>query len=100
MGSAIIWTTTALHQLDEIYTHILNDSGSVRMADNVVTTLYESTDILKTYPEIYSLDAMKTDNDGTIRAYEKYHYRISYRIAKAQIYILRVRHTSRAPLPY
>jgi plasmid stabilization system protein ParE len=64
------------------------------------------TEILETFkewtknPERYPLDRFKLDNDGSYRAYEIYHLRITYQISEFQIRILRIRHTKRSPLGY
>lgn len=63
-------------------------------------TLIDLTIELTGNPEKYPLDKLKKDNDGTWRAFEKHHYRISYRIIKDQIRIVRMRHTSKSPLAY
>ena len=39
-------------------------------------------------------------NDGSWRAFEKYRFRISYRVMEKEIRIVRFRHTSRTPLNY
>mgnify|MGYP000533413668 FL=1 len=51
-------------------------------------------------PEIYPLDKYRKNNNGTIRAFEVYSYRIAYQITKSEIRILRVRHTKREPLKH
>jgi len=66
----------------------------------VKNALIDLTIDLPQNPEKYPLDKFKTNNDGTWRAFEKYHYRISYRILENQIRIVRVRHTSKSPLTY
>jgi len=66
----------------------------------VKNALIDLTIDLPQNPEKYPLDKFKTNNDGTWRAFGKYHYRISYRILENQIRIVRVRHTSKSPLTY
>ena len=56
-------------------------------------------DLLKS-PERYPLDKFKLNNDGSFRAYELYHLRITYHISENQIEILRIRHIKRSPLEY
>jgi len=58
-------------------------------------------DQLPTQPEMFPPDKFKRNNDGTWRAFEKFHYRISYLITAKEIRIVRMRHTSRLshPLP-
>jgi len=38
------------------------------------------------------------DNDGSFRAFEKYNYRVTYKVKETEIIIARVRHISREPL--
>ena len=100
MGKIVVWSKLALKQAKKIHARILKDSKSLNVADKVINKLLTSSDILESHPEIYSLDRFKTNNDGTYRAYEIYSYRISYRILKDKIRILRVRHTRREPFNY
>lgn len=55
---------------------------------------------LNKHPEKHPLDKFKKDNDGSWRAFEKYSYRLSYRVLDNQIRIVRFRHTSKSPLQY
>lgn len=52
------------------------------------------------YPQKYNPDKYKTKNDGSFRAFEMYHYRISYRYKGSEIRIVRIRHTKMNPLTY
>lgn len=97
MGKKIIWASDALEQLEDIHFYILFESKSIQIADKVIDKIFESTEILKTKPEIYKLDSKKNNNDGSFRTYFVYDYMISYRITSDCIHILRVRHTSRKP---
>ena len=97
MGKKIIWSFDALQQLEDIHFYILFESKSIQIADKVIDTIFESTQILKTKPEIYKHDSKKNNNDGTFRVYFVYDYMISYQITADCIQILRVRHTSRKP---
>ncbi len=97
MESVLIWSVDALNQLEDIHFYILFESKSIRVADKVVDTIFESTKVLKTQSEIYELDNQRNNNDGSFRAYFVYNYKISYRILGSEIQILRVRHTSRKP---
>ena len=95
MGKKIIWSNDALEQLEDIHFYIFFESKSIHIADKVVDTIFESTEILKTNPEIFKLDAQKVNNDGSFRVYYIYDYSISYRITNSSIQILRVRHNAR-----
>ncbi|QLC65367.1 type II toxin-antitoxin system RelE/ParE family toxin [Flavobacterium sp. LPB0248] len=94
MGKKIIWTNSALSQLEDIHFYIFFESKSITIADKVVNTIFESTEILKIQPEIYKLDKQKAKNDGNFRVYSVYDYAISYQITNENIYILRVRHNA------
>ncbi|WP_433763325.1 type II toxin-antitoxin system RelE/ParE family toxin [Flavobacterium ginsenosidimutans] len=48
MGKKIIWTSNALNQLEDIHFYIFFESKSITIADKVVNTIFESTEILKT----------------------------------------------------
>ncbi|MEL1241337.1 type II toxin-antitoxin system RelE/ParE family toxin [Flavobacterium flavipallidum] len=97
MGKKIIWSSDALQQLEDIHFYILFESKSIQIADKVIDKIFESTQILKTKPEIYKLDSKKNNNAGTFRVCFVYDYMISYQITADCIQILRVRHTSRKP---
>ena len=47
MGKKIIWSSDALDQLEDIHFYIFFESKSITIADKVVNTIFESTDILK-----------------------------------------------------
>lgn len=80
--------------------------NSFKTDDNSSFPLKFKSSILKTTtnlilnPKIYELDNFNDENDSSYRAFEKFNYRIIYRITETQIRILRVRHTSREPLKY
>jgi len=73
---------------------------SHQQADIIFDKLVNSTLKLEAMPYRYPPDKYKTDNDGRYRAYELFHYRISYKITDTTIYILRVRSTYRNPKTY
>ena len=95
MEKEIIWSKSALNQLEKIYFYLIEKSKNESISDKVLDTIYSSASILKSSWEIYELDEMKTQNDGNYIAYEKFNYRISKKITSKSIHILRVRHTSR-----
>lgn len=100
MGKKIIWSSDALNQLEDIHFYIFFESKSLTIADKVVNTIFDSTKILKTQPEIYKLDKQKTNNDGSFRVYAVYDYALSYQITEENIYILRVRHNAQQQKKY
>ena len=94
----VIWSDLAKAQLKEVYRYIKKDSQ--KNAKKVRDEIIASTRILSTGKEIYKIDALKSENTGSYRAYVIYNYRIAYKIGLYTIEILRVRHTSREPLEY
>jgi plasmid stabilization system protein ParE len=100
MEKTIVWTETALNQLETIYFYILESSKSVTIADKVIQNIMDAVSILNKNSEIYETDEMKYSKDDNFRAFEIYKYRISYKITSNTIYILRVRYTSRNPKLY
>lgn len=94
----VVWDSEALSQLQKIYEYL--KENSVGSAEKVRKVILEEIRKLPNHPEAYSLDRFKVDNNGSYRAFEKYRYRISYRVMETEIRILRVRHTSRNPLKH
>lgn len=47
---------------------------------------------------MFPLHRLRKNNNGSFRAFEKYNYRVSYKVGITQVIILRIRHTSREPL--
>ncbi|MFA6058045.1 MAG: type II toxin-antitoxin system RelE/ParE family toxin [Taibaiella sp.] len=95
----IVWTNSAQVGLKKIYDYIL-DHHSAKNATKVINDLMHAVEKAKGNPEIYASDKLKSNNDGTYRAFEKHHIRISFRIHEEVIRVLRVRHTSRKPDKY
>lgn len=93
-----VWSKRAKKDLQKAYLYILLDS--LQNAEMIRDDIIDLTIDLPKHPEKYPLDKFKTDNDGTWRAFEIYHYRISYRIIPNQISIVRLRHTSQSPLNF
>ncbi len=66
----------------------------------MIDSLVSAVEILKNNWEIYEVDEMKIPIAENYRAFEKYSYRISYKIDSEKIYIIRVKHTNRNPKFY
>jgi hypothetical protein len=73
---------------------------SLQNAEIVRDEIIDVTINLPKHPEKYPLDKFKLNNDGTWRAFELHHYRVSYNITPTQIRIVRMRHTSKSPLSF
>ncbi|UZO81813.1 type II toxin-antitoxin system RelE/ParE family toxin [Aquimarina sp. ERC-38] len=89
MGKRVIWTHQADKDLSELYLELLERSKSVKTTIRVMTEVFESSFILENNSEIFKLDPLKSNNDGTIRFYEKHSYRISYKIEREAVYVIR-----------
>ena len=92
----IKWNKTALTQLDNAIDFIEQESPV--NAEKVKKTILLKINNLLQHPEKYYPDKYKRENDGSFRAFEIYHYRISYRIKENEIRIFRIRHTGQNPL--
>ncbi len=93
----VVWDKVVLSDLEAIFEYL---KPKPEVSLKIVPALLELAYNLSNDFEIYSLDRFKIKNDGSYRAFEKYHYRISYRVLPNQIRILRIRHTSRNPKEY
>jgi len=77
----------------QIFDHISIDSP--KNAAKVIGDIIDAVNKAIPNPKVYGPDKHRINNDGSYRAFEKYHYRITYRASKNVIRILWVRHTSR-----
>jgi plasmid stabilization system protein ParE len=73
-----VWTPQASAELRKAYDYISKDSP--QNARKVVEEIARIADKLPTQPEMFPPDKFKKNNDGNWRAFEKFHYRISYLI--------------------
>jgi plasmid stabilization system protein ParE len=94
----IKWNSRALIQFDDLVKYIQEDS--LIAAEKVKLGILIKIDSLLKHPEKYNPDKFKLNNDGSFRAFEIYHYRISYRFINNEIRIIRIRHTKMNPLKY
>jgi plasmid stabilization system protein ParE len=69
-------------------------------ANTVKNTILKTTKEVLENPNLFEQDRFKFDNDGSFRAFEKFKYRVAYKITNTQIRIIRIRHTSREPIEY
>ncbi|OOQ61849.1 type II toxin-antitoxin system RelE/ParE family toxin [Mucilaginibacter pedocola] len=94
----VVWSDEAKADLKKAYKYIA--LTSLQNATIVLNTLIDCTFELSANPEKYTFDKFKKNNDGTWRAFEKYKYRISYRVMGDEIIIVRIRHTKMSPLKF
>jgi plasmid stabilization system protein ParE len=93
-----VWASQAIAELRKAFEYISRDSP--QNARKFVDEIIALADRIPERPEIFPPDKYKMDNDGSWRAFEKFRYRISYRINQKEIRIIRMRHTSRSPVQY
>ena len=74
----VIWSVDAQQQLKAAFNYIKKDSP--QNAKNVRSDIAKITQNLSHNPGKYAPDKYKLNNDGSYRAFEKYKYRIAYRI--------------------
>lgn len=87
MPLVIQWNRRTIKQFDDAITYIENDSPA--NAEKFKRDILHKIDGLLKYPEKYSPDKYKTNNNGSFRAFELHHYRISYRYKDNKIRIIR-----------
>jgi plasmid stabilization system protein ParE len=94
----LVWTKHSQLQLKAAHKYISEDSP--KNALKVITGIIFATTKATKNPEFYNPDKYKINNDGSYRAFEIYHYRISYRFSNKTVRVLRVRHTKMLPKTY
>ncbi len=94
----ILWDNKAKENLKNALKFIRKESpqGAQLIKEKIFTTINK----LPANPEIFEVDKLKKDNDGSYRVFYAYSYRVVYKITEDAILVLRVRHTSREPLEY
>jgi plasmid stabilization system protein ParE len=88
---SIIWTETANNNLIAIREYIALDS--VLQADMVLDGIFSKAQILTRFPEVGKV--IKELPNGPYRELLYFKYRIIYRVAGKQVYILTIEHSAR-----
>ena len=91
----IAWSKLAFKQFENIYSYIFKDSE--QNAEKVRKEILDQIRKAAQYPENFSLEIYKTNNDGSYRYFEKHRIRVTYRVMEESILIVRVRHSSMKP---
>ena len=94
----IVWTKRSQNDMRNAFDYISQDS--VQNAVSVLEDIVAMANKAITNPEFFAPDKFKENNDGSYRAFEKHHYRISYRFSSKVIRVLRVRHGKMEPREY
>ena len=94
----IKWNRHAINQLIKAIEYIEEDS--LQNAEKVKNEILAAITSLANHPEKFPADKYKLNNDKSFRAFELHRYRISYRLWRNEIRIIRIRHTKRTPKSY
>jgi plasmid stabilization system protein ParE len=94
----IIWASRAIKELQKIYVFIEEDSP--QNANLLIDEITNKVTALPLHPKRYNTDKYKKDNAGNYRAFEFKKVRLSYKIEKQSIRIVRIRHTKQYPKDY
>lgn len=81
----IIWSPIAKRSFKKAYQRIKKDSP--KNAENVRDTIQKMVDRLPDNPQFHPPDRFKRNNSGNYRAFEKYKFRVTYRILQSLITI-------------
>jgi plasmid stabilization system protein ParE len=95
MRLKVIMEDEAKFALRNICSYI--ELNSQLQANSLKKNVLNSIRELVKNPQKYPPDKFKKQNDGSVRAYELHHLRITYSVSKTHITILRIRHTKRNP---
>ena len=93
------WNITATRQLLDALDFI-EEAGYPDYADELEKEIISKTRKLSQDPELYAIDRFRKNNKGNYRAFTVDSYRISYRVGKNEVSIVRIRHTSRRVKQY
>lgn len=94
----LVWDKPAYRSLQQAYDYIKKDS--LANAEKVREGILKSADSLADHPEKHPPDKYKKSNKGSYRAFEKYSYRVAYKITAKKIIVLRIRHVKQEPKEY
>jgi plasmid stabilization system protein ParE len=98
-GMVVKWNKTATRQLLDALDFI-EEAGYAHYSIELEKEVIHRIRKLSQTPELYAIDRFRKNNKGNYRAFVVDNYRISYRIGKNEINIVRIRHTSRRIKPY
>jgi plasmid stabilization system protein ParE len=94
----IKWDKQAVNAFHKAIEYIRKESP--QNADKVKQEILTKINKISERPERHPPDKYKSANNGSYRAFELHHYRISYLIKQNEIIIARIRHTKRKPRRY
>ncbi|MFY8109255.1 MAG: type II toxin-antitoxin system RelE/ParE family toxin [Bacteroidia bacterium] len=92
------WDDLALKSFIDILNYI--KLKSPQNANLLKTRILNLIKNLPANPEMYRVDELKNDNDGSFRVFNRDSIRVSYKIETSIIIITRVKHSSQEPISY
>lgn len=92
----IVWTKTALDQLERIVKYISEERGN-SYAKTVGTRIVERTEELEEFPELGPKEPLLQHKKSEYRYLVAWSYKIIYRLSKDRITISRIFHTAQNP---
>ncbi|MBX2901128.1 MAG: type II toxin-antitoxin system RelE/ParE family toxin [Cyclobacteriaceae bacterium] len=94
----VVWSNSASHYFRKAYDYIHKESepNAQKVRAGIIRTIDELVD----NPERHPPDKFKKNNSGNYRAFEKFSFRITYKLSETEILILRVRHVKQEPKEY
>jgi plasmid stabilization system protein ParE len=98
MRRKINWDKQSVKYFREAIRYIQKDSP--QNADKIKNEILKRISELAETPEICTSDKYKLNNNGQYKAFELYHFRISYLVKDNEIIIARMRSTHQKPLDY
>lgn len=100
MSKPIVWSRRSLNDLRKIYDFHVASSG-LKFADKIVANILDKADLLESnkfdYSHIGSVDESFSHLKYSYRKLIEGHYKITYRIGRGKIYIVRIFDTRQNP---
>ncbi|WP_343033933.1 type II toxin-antitoxin system RelE/ParE family toxin [Fulvivirga kasyanovii] len=90
-----MWSLKASESLEQIYKHIREESSTA--AEKVRSEIFKTTKSLPSHPYRYQPDEYYPENEGNIRRFFRWSYRIIYEVNDDSIDIINIVHTSEHP---
>lgn len=95
----VVWNQHATIAYEKYLDHISKESAL--HARKVGQEILNKINSLAQFPDIHPPDRYKTNNqDNSVRAFEIYHLRVSYKIFPDKIRVLRIRHVKQRPIRF
>lgn len=94
----IVWAEDALEALCSALEWI--SAQSIQNAERFESELLEKLEQARKNPERFPPDRYKMDNAGAFRSFVSHNIRLSYKVTKNEIRVLRIRHIRQEPKHY